>query len=122
MSSSAAIPSGRVPPSGLGISTRRTGGARYAPPCVQASVQVEQSLFQSFAVLVPRDAVDARRSVPLQCVERPVQRVRRNVVEERSETLLRVSLCSFPYPGRRLWHASPTLGSVRDLAIRIPLS
>ena len=32
-------------------------------PCVQASVQVEQSLFQSFAVLVPRDAVDARRSV-----------------------------------------------------------
>ena len=32
MSSSAAIPSGRVPPSGLGISTRRTGGARYAPP------------------------------------------------------------------------------------------
>ena len=90
-------------------------------PCVQASVQVEQSLFQSFAVLVPRDAVDARRSVPLQCVERPVQRVRRNVVEERSETFLRVSLCSFPYPGRRLWHASPTLGSVRDLAIRIPL-
>ena len=28
MSSSAATPSGRVPPSGLGISTRRTGGAR----------------------------------------------------------------------------------------------
>ena len=25
------------------------------------------------------------------------------------------------YPGRRLWHAYPTLGSARALAIRIPL-
>ena len=31
LSSSAAMPSGRVPPSGFGISTRRDGSARYAP-------------------------------------------------------------------------------------------
>ena len=90
-------------------------------PAVQAPVQVEQALFQPFAVHVPRDAVDARRSVPPQGKVRPVQRVRRDVVEERSKTFLRVSLCSFPYPGHRLWHACPTLGSVRAMAIRIPL-
>ena len=90
-------------------------------PSAQAPVQVEQALFQTLAVHVPRNAVNARRSVPPQGMERPVQRVRRDVVEERSETFLRVSLCSFPYPGRRLWHACPTLGSARALAIRIPL-
>ena len=83
---------------GLGISTRRTGGARYAPPAVQASVQVDQPLFQPFAVHIPRDAVDACRSVSLQREVRPVQHFWRDVVEGRSETLLRVSLCSLPYP------------------------
>lgn len=29
------MPSGRVPPSGLGISTRRDGSARYAPECTR---------------------------------------------------------------------------------------
>ncbi len=29
--------------------------------------------------------------------------------------------CGFPYPIRRLWHACPTLRSVRALASRIPL-
>ena len=43
------------------------------------------------------------------------------VLQESIAHLLRVSLCSFPYPGRRLWHAYPTLGSARALAIRIPL-
>ena len=90
-------------------------------PSVQTPVQVEQALFQTLAIHVPRNAVDARRSIPPQGVERPVQRVWRNMVEERSETFLRVSLCSFPYPGRRPWHACPTLGSARALAFRIPL-
>ena len=30
------MPSGRVPPSGLGISTRRDGSARYAPECTRS--------------------------------------------------------------------------------------
>ena len=33
LSLSAATPSGRVPPSGLGISARRTGAARYTRVC-----------------------------------------------------------------------------------------
>ena len=61
------------------------------------------------------------RNVPLQCKVRPVQHFWRDVVEERSETLLRVSLCSLPYPVRRLDHACPTLSSARALAFRIPL-
>ena len=90
-------------------------------PSVQTPVQVEQALIQPFAVHVPRDAVDTGCCVLLQCEVGRTERVPRDVVEERSETLLRVSLCSFPCPGRRLWHACPTLGSARALAIRIPL-
>ena len=90
-------------------------------PSVQAPVQVEQALIQTLAVHVPRNAVDTGCCVLLQCEVGRTERVRRNVVEERSETFLRVSLCSFPYPGRRLWHAYPTLCSARALAIRIPL-
>ena len=74
-------------------------------PSVQAPVQVEQALIQTLAVHVPRNAVDTGCCVLLQCEVGRTERVRRNVVEERSETFLRVSLCSFPYPGRRLWHA-----------------
>ena len=70
---------------------------------MQASVQVEQALTESFAIHGPRDAVDARRCVALQRVERTVQHLWRNVVEQRSETLLRVSLCCSPYPDRRSW-------------------
>ncbi len=88
-------------------------------PSVQTPVQVEQALIQPFAVHVPRDAVDTGCCVLLQCEVGRTERVPRDVVEERSETLLRVSLCSFPCPGRRLWHACPTLGSARALAIRI---
>ena len=83
-------------------------------PSVQAPVQVEQALIQTLAVHVPRNAVDTGCCVLLQCEVGRTERVRRNVVEERSETFLRVSLCSFPYPGR-LWHAYPTLGSARAL-------
>ena len=81
----------------------------------------EQALIQTLAVHVPRNAVDTGCCVLLQCEVGRTERVRRNVVEERSETFLRVSLCSFPYPGRRLWHAYPTLGSARALAVRFPL-
>ena len=65
---------------------------------VQATVQVAQALGQPFAVLLLRNAVDTGCSVLPQCEVGHLQRLWRNVTEERSETLLPVSLCSFPHP------------------------
>ncbi len=88
---------------------------------VQASVQVEQSLFQTFPVHRPRHAIDTSRRVLPQHEVGHAERLRRNMVEERRETLLRVSLYSLPYPVGCLWHACPTLRPVRALASRISL-
>ncbi len=88
---------------------------------MQARVKVEQPLFQPCAVRAPRFAIDARCGVLLKSeVGRP-KRLRRDVVEERGKTFLRIPLCSFPYPDCRLWHAPPTLCSARALATRFPL-
>ena len=67
LSSSDATPSGRIRPSGFGISTRRTGLARYFPDCTRP-VQVLQVSPQVLLVLPPRHPVRARRRVPLQSV------------------------------------------------------
>ena len=67
-----------------------------------ASVQVEQSLFQSVLVLLPHQTIHASRCGLLQAVEGAPQRIRRDVVQERSQFLLRLSRCSLPYPLDRL--------------------
>ena len=67
-----------------------------------AAVQVEQTLVHSVLVLRPHQTIHASRCRPLQVVERAPQRVRRDVVHERSQFLLRLSRCSLPYPLDRL--------------------
>ena len=67
-----------------------------------AVVQVEQSLVQPGLVLAPYHAVHARRCGLLQVEEGAAERVRRDVVQERSQLLLRLSRCSLPYPLNRL--------------------
>ena len=113
------MPSGRVPPVGLGIATRRDGSARYDPECTRPCV--EQALFQPVRVLAPYQSVHASRCGLLQVEEGAQQRVRRDVVQERSQFLLRISRCSLPYPLDRLGHALPTLRPARALVLRIPL-
>ena len=88
---------------------------------VQASVQVEQPLFQSYAILRPGHAIDTSRRILPQGEVGRAEQLRRDMVEKRRETLLRVSLYSLPYPVCRLWHAHPTLRPARALASRISL-
>ena len=96
---------------------------RWRPirPGLHAPVQVEQALFQPFRVQRPCHAVNPRRSVPLQRVEGPAQRVRRDMMQERRQFLLRLPRCSLPYPLGGLGHAFPTLRPARAFASRIPL-
>ena len=65
-----------------------------------AVVQVAQTLLQPVPVLVPRHPVGARGRIPLQCEVRPLQRLRRDVVQERRELLPRLPLHELPYPLR----------------------
>ena len=67
-----------------------------------ASVQVEQPLFQSVLVPRPHQTVHASRCGLLQIVEGAPQRIRGDVVQERSQFLLRLSRGSLPYPLDRL--------------------
>ena len=59
-------------------------GLRPVRSPLHAAVQVEQSLFQSVPVLTPRHPVHARGRIPLRGEIRPPQRLRRDVMRERS--------------------------------------
>ena len=108
LSSRAAMPSGRVPPSGLGIETLRDGSARYAPECTRSCRASNRSSNPS-SYSLPHHAIHASRGGLLQVEEGAAQRVRRDVVQERSQFLPRLSRRSLPYPLNRLGHAVPTL-------------
>ena len=84
-------------------------------------MQGEQTLVQSRRIPSPCHAVHARRSVPLQRVEGPAQRVRRDMMQERRQSLLRLPRCCLPYPLGGLGHAFPALCPARAVASRIPL-
>ena len=86
-----------------------------------APVQVEQPLFQPVRVLGPCHAVHPRRGVPLQRMEGPAQRVRRDMMQERRQLLPRLPRCSLTYPLGGLGHAFPALRPARAFASRIPL-
>ena len=88
---------------------------------MQARVQVEQVLVQTVAVSRPRYSIDTCRGILPQVELNRPERVRCDPMKQRGETLLRVPLCGFQYPVRRLWHVCPTWRSVRALASRIPL-
>ena len=61
-------------------------------------MQVDQPVFQPFGIHFPRHAIHAGGDVALERVERFRQHGHRDVVQERNETLFRVSLRSLPYP------------------------
>ena len=61
------------------------------------------------------------RRILLQREERPAQRIDRDMVEKRRQTLPWLPLNELPYPVGRLCHAFPTLRPARALAFRIPL-
>ena len=120
LSSTAAMPSGRVPPSRLRYlyPPRRTRPVRSA---LNPVMQVAQPFGQTLPVFMPRHAIHACRCLLLQRKVGRIERFRRDVVQQRSELLLRLPRCCLPYPLRRLCHARPALCPVRALASRIPL-
>ncbi len=101
LSSSAAMPSGRVPPVRFGY-LYPPGRKRPVRPAVNTVVQVEQALFQSVPVFLPCHPVHACRRILLQHEVGCFERVRRDVVQERSELLLRFPRGCLPYPLSRL--------------------
>src|SRR5262249_62204311 len=72
-------------------------------------------------VVRPCQSVHTRRGVRLELVERLVEQVDADVVEERGEPLLLPFPCDFPYAFQRLFHAYPVLRPARALLVRIPL-
>ena len=115
----AATPSGRVPPSGLGMLTP----PRWNRPVrsrVHALVQVGQPAFQPLPVHTPRHAIGPGCRTPLQLEERPAQSFDRDVVQKRGETLPWFPLYVLPYPVSRLCHAFPVLRPARALTFQIP--
>ncbi len=123
LSSGAAMPSGRVPPSGLGIPPVGTG-VPGNPLCGcgragQADAWPVHSRIPSTPPH-PRRPVRACRRILLQLEAGCFEHVRRDAVRKRSELLLRFPRGCLPYPLRRLLHAIPTLCPMLVLASRIP--
>ena len=87
---------------------------------VYAVLQVKQPLGQFVPVLAPRHPVHARGRIPLQREIRCLQRLRRDVVQQRGQLLPRILLRKLPYPLRPGCHRSPTLCPDRARALRIP--
>src|ERR1700732_838336 len=54
------IPKGRIPPLAFGISTRRTGGAKYDPDDIRFQI-LKRFLFRSFSKAAMGDGIHARR-------------------------------------------------------------
>ncbi len=71
---------------------------RAAPSPVQPSMQLDQAIFQPVGMHFPRHAIHAGGQVTPERVERLRQHGHRDVVQERNQTLFRVSLRSLPYP------------------------
>ena len=94
---------------------------RSVRSCVYSSVQVVQAHLQSRLVLPPRHPVHPRSRFTLQRVVGHPQCFRRDVVQQRSEFLLRFSPYELPYPLGRLCRGCPTLRPARALALRIPV-
>jgi len=85
------------------------------------SVQVLKPWLEVRLVVLPRHAIHARGGFALERIERQPESVDVDVVEERGEPLLSPLTCCLPYAAQRLGHASPGLGPVRALLLRVSL-
>jgi hypothetical protein len=65
-------------------------------------MQVLEPGLEVCLVVLPRQPIDARRSVRLEFIERHFEQFDADVVEERGELLLPLLLCDFPYAFQRL--------------------
>src|SRR5262245_24864074 len=97
------------------------GGMRPVRSTMHAGVQVLEIALEVCLVIPPRQPVHAGRGVLLEFVERLVQMLDADVVEERGEPLLLPLPCGLPYALQRLVHGSPVLRPARALLARIPL-
>src|SRR5437899_6604064 len=97
----AATASGRCPPSGLGMYTRRDGSARYAPRWTRAC---RSSRLRSKVLLVVPTCqpVHSSCSILLEFRECLCEVSNTDVMEERGELLLLSLPCSLPYARQRL--------------------
>ena len=80
-------------------------------------MRVDHTIFQSVGVHFPHHASHASGNVTPGRVERLCQLGYRDKVQERRETLIRVSPCSLPCPIGRMWQACPRLRTVQILVI-----
>ena len=85
------------------------------------SAQVGEIALKTGFVLIPCDAVDACRRLPFQLVERPVEQVDGDMVQQCCEPNLLIPSCSRTYEVQRGRYAFPALCLVRTAPDRIAL-
>ena len=88
---------------------------------MDSRVQVLEIPLQVCLVVLPCHPVYSRYRVALQGVERQLEQVGIDVVQQRGEPFLLPDLCCLTYALQRLGHASPHLRAVRALPDRVPL-
>ena len=90
-------------------------GSAHAPACTRRCRSSNRSSSPS-PYAFPRHPIHPGSRIPPQGVISGLQSFRRNVMQECSQTFLRVSLGCLPYPVRRRRHTSPALRPARGLA------
>ena len=88
---------------------------------VQSRVQVSQVFLELLRVLLPCDAVNARRSILLQCKARPAEPLDIDMVKERGELYPLVPDCDLTHTVERIGRAGPALCPGRVLPARVSL-
>src|SRR4029077_12667948 len=84
-------------------------------------VQIFEIALEVCLVVLPCQPVHTRCRVRLEFVERVLEKIDADVVEERDELLLLPFPCDFPYALQRMWHADLALCPVHGLLARISL-
>src|SRR4029077_16278083 len=84
-------------------------------------VQIFEIALEVCLVVLPCQPVHTRCRVRLEFVERVLEKIDADVVEERDELLLLPFPCDFPYALQRMWHADLALCPGHGLLARISL-
>ena len=89
---------------------------RHCPSCRRpcGSIMRSSSLV---GMHFPRHAIQASGNATPRRAERLCRLGYRDMVQERHETLIRVSHCSLPCPVGRMWHACPLLRTAQILVV-----
>src|ERR1039457_6301868 len=86
-----------------------SGGLCPIPSTVHPSVQIEKSILQPGFILLPRHAIDSRRSLTLECVKAIAEYSDAQMVEQSGELFLLPLPCYLPPTAQSQGHACPAL-------------